>query len=73
MGFFFSLIFFIFIAGVVVVLFLLGLLRSLLGFRKDIRKNSKKKAVEYGSPRKTKSKKKIFDKDEGEYVDYEEV
>ena len=79
MGFLFSLIFFVFIIGVVAVLFVLGILRSIFGFRR--RKNPFANGQNFSgeqddshNPFKTDTdKKKIIDKDEGEYVDYEEM
>ena len=79
MGFLFSLIFFVFIIGIVILLFVLGFLRSIFRFgrRKDPFSNSQNFNGEQDNrynPFKTRERsKKIIDKNEGEYVDYEEM
>ncbi|MDD2285958.1 MAG: DUF4834 family protein [Paludibacter sp.] len=79
MGFLFSLIFFLFIIGVVILLLVVEFLRSIFGFRR--RKNpfsdgqnfNGEQDERYNPFKTTKKSKKIIDKDEGEYVDYEEI
>lgn len=79
MGFLFSLIFFVFIIGIVILLFVLGFLRSIFGFRRrkdpfsngqNANGNQNERYNPFNSAEKSK---KIIDKDEGEYVDYEEM
>lgn len=73
------LIFFVFITGVVILLSVLGFLRSIFGFRrrKDPFSNGQNangdQNERYNPFNSTKKSKKIIDKDEGEYVDYEEM
>lgn len=79
MGFLFSLIFFVFIIAIVVLLFVMGFLRSIFGFRRrkdpfSDGQNFNDEQKERYNPFKTTTKsKKIIEKDEGEYVDFEEV
>jgi len=79
MGLLFSLIFFVFIVGVVILLFILGFLRSIFGFRRrkdpfaDGQSFNEEQRERYNPFKSSKDKKKIIDKDEGEYVDYEEM
>ncbi|MEA4984389.1 hypothetical protein SDC9_61849 [bioreactor metagenome] len=79
MGFLFSLIFFVFIIGVVILLSVLGFVRSIFGFRRrkdpfpDGRNFNGETNERYNPFKTSKKSKKIIDKDEGEYVDYEEM
>ncbi len=79
MGFLLSLIFFVFIIAVVVLLFALRFLRSIFGFggRKNPfadGRNLSGEEKERNNPfNNTKKQKKMIDKHEGEYVDYEEM
>lgn len=79
MGFLFSLIFFVFIVGVVILLFILGFLRSIFSFRRrkepfaDGQNFNDQQKDRYNPFKSSKDKKKIIEKDEGEYVDYEEM
>ena len=70
MSFIFAILFFVLFIGLFVILSVLGFIRSLFSFGKSNRptKDSPSQGFE---PTGTKSK--IFDKNEGEYVDYEEV
>jgi len=69
MSFIFAIFVFILFIGLFIILAVLGFLRSLFGFGK--RKNPLQD--QHSEPFEKPSSKKIFDKKEGEYVDYEEV
>ncbi|MEA4936836.1 hypothetical protein SDC9_156665 [bioreactor metagenome] len=77
MNFLFFLFFLVIGIGVVVLLLILGFLRTIFGFgrRKNTfpgqeSDNNKRNGNPFSS---SKQKAKIFDKQEGEYVDYEEL
>jgi len=72
LGFIFFIFIFILVIGLIIISTVLGFIRSIFGFGKrngaqtqDFQSNT------YEQPAASKSK--IFDKNEGEYVDYEEV
>lgn len=77
MNFIFFLFFLIIGIGVVILLFIMGFLRTIFGFG---RKKSAFPGQEDNSDKKqrnpfssSKRRSKVFDKQEGEYVDYEEL
>lgn len=69
MSFIFAIFVFILFIGLFIVLAVLGFLRSLFSFGK--RKNPLQD--QHSEQFEKSSSKKIFDKKEGEYVDYEEI
>ncbi|MFZ4724637.1 MAG: DUF4834 family protein [Paludibacter sp.] len=70
MSFLFSFIVIILFIGLFIIIAVLGFLRSLFGFGK--RKNPMQNEPSQGFEQPT-TKHKIFDKKDGEYVDFEEV
>jgi len=70
MSFIFSFLMIILFVGLFIIIAVLGFLRSLFSFGK--RKNPNMDSQSDGFEQPT-TKSKIFDKKEGEYVDYEEV
>lgn len=77
MSFLFFILFLIIGIAVVILLMVLGFLRTIFGFGR--RKNSfpgqeeNKENTSENNFRSSKQNSKIFDKQEGEYVDYEEL
>ena len=71
MGFLFSIIFFFFLTVLLVVVFALGLLRSIFGFRRNNRQQQEYNETRFDNN--NRDAQKIFDKTEGEYVDFEEI
>jgi hypothetical protein len=70
LSFLFLLIIFILVISFIVISTVLGLLRSVFSFGK---RNNLSSDFTSQDDRPTAVKSKIFDKDEGEYVDYEEI
>jgi hypothetical protein len=70
LGFLFFIIIFVLIIGLLIISTLFGFIRSLFGFGKRGAQNQNSQTPSHEQPN---SKSKIFDKNEGEYVDYEEV
>lgn len=70
MSFIFAILFFVLFLGLFLILSVFGFLRSLFSF-------GKRNRTEQGSPsqgfEQPVNKTKIFDKKEGEYVDFEEI
>lgn len=75
MSFFLFIIFLVLIFGIVIIFSVLGFVRSifstLFGFGR--RKSNYQTEPNHSGYSQTKQKSKIFEKNEGEYVDYEEV
>lgn len=72
MGILFSLFFIVIFVVLLVILFVLGFIRSIFSFGRNknpFGKQSDQKS--YTQPNKQRSK--IFDKNEGEYADFEEI
>ena len=70
MSFIFFFIIFILFIGLFVILSILGFIRSIFGFGKHSNPTQQQHSDTFEQPN---SKSKIFDKKEGEYVDYEEI
>jgi hypothetical protein len=70
MSFIFAILFFILFIGLFVILSVLGFIRSLFSFGKRNRPSQDSYSQGFEQP---VTKSKIFDKNEGEYVDYEDV
>ena len=70
LGFIFFILFFILVVGLFIISSVFGFIRSILGFGK--RANQPQNFQSEGFEQPT-SKSKIFDSNEGEYVDYEEI
>ncbi len=71
MGFILGFLLIILVIGLLFVAIVLGFLRSI--FRFGGRKRQQTNADNFESPTKNNNSKKIFEKNEGEYVDYEEI
>lgn len=63
-----GIIFIVFFIGIFIIIAIAGFIKSLFGFGKSKSNNEKEKI--FSTP---DSKSKVFTKDEGEYVDYEEI
>jgi hypothetical protein len=70
MSFIFAILFFILFIGLFIILSVLGFIRSLFTFGKRNRPTQDSQSQGFEQP---SAKSKIFDKNEGEYVDYEDV
>jgi hypothetical protein len=70
LSFIFFIIIFVFVLGLVIILSVLGFIRSLFSFGKRNKSVQNEQYNDFVQPEK---KQKIFDKKEGEYVDFEEV
>lgn len=70
MSFIFTILIFVLFLGLFIILAVLGFLRSLFSFGKRKKTTQDSQSQDF---QQTTSKPKIFDKKEGEYVDYEEV
>lgn len=70
MSFIFAILIFILLIGLFIILSIVGFIRSIFGFGKRFNSQQDKPSQPYDE---SNSKSKIFDKKEGEYVDYEEV
>lgn len=71
MGILFSLFFVLIFIVLIVLLFVLGFVRSIFNFGR--RKNNNQTEAPRQSPFQQKQRNKVFDKNEGEYADYEEI
>jgi hypothetical protein len=69
---FFLLILIVLFFGLFAIMAVFGIIRSFFGFGKRKDQTYKEQQQNYGSNSSDK-KPKIFDKSEGEYVDYEEI
>lgn len=70
MSFIFAILFFVLFLGLFLILSVLGFLRSLFSFGKRNRTDQSSHTQDFEQP---VNKTKIFDKKEGEYVDFEEI
>ena len=70
MSFIFGILFFILFLGLFLILSVFGFIRSLFS---SGRQNQQKQDSESQNVEQPNGKSKIFDKNEGEYVDYEEM
>lgn len=71
MSFIFAFIIFILLIGLFIIFSIFGFIRSIFSFGK--RSNSQQQGQRSDSFERSTSKSKIFSKQEGEYVDYEEI
>jgi len=69
----FSLLILIVFIGVLSLLFVLGFIRSFFNFGRKSKKGNQTKEDNTIFTHSPKKKKKIFDKTDGEYVDFEEI
>ena len=70
LGFFAFIIIFILIVGLVIISTIFGFIRSIFSFGKHNKTNQNNQSQDIEQP---PAKSKIFDKKEGEYVDFEEI
>jgi hypothetical protein len=70
LGFLFFIVIFILVVGLIIISTVLGFIRSIFSFGKRKSQTQSSDSQPFEQPT---SKSKIFDKNEGEYVDYEEV
>ena len=70
MSFIFAILLFVLFLGLFLVLSVLGFIRSLFSFGKRNSPTQNKQSEDLEQPN---DKTKIFDKNEGEYVDFEEI
>ena len=70
LGFLFFILIFILFIGLMIISSIFGFIRSIFSFGK---RNTQAQSSPSKDFQKPASKSKIFDKSEGEYVDYEEV
>lgn len=70
LSFLFIIVIFILVIGFIVISTVIGLIRSVFNFGKRNKHAPNSASQDYQQPT---AKSKIFDKDEGEYVDYEEI
>jgi len=70
MSFIFAIILFVLFLGLFLILSVLGFIRSLFSFGKRNRPTQNTPSQDFEQPN---DKTKIFDKNEGEYVDFEEI
>ena len=76
MSFLFFLLFLVLIFGVFILLIVVGFIRNIFSFGRKMNpfSNQQQEQQNSGSPfNQSESKKKIIEKSEGEYVDYEEM
>ncbi|MDR3652537.1 MAG: DUF4834 family protein [Paludibacter sp.] len=71
LSFLLFIVIFVLVIGVVIISTVLGFIRSIFSFGK--RNNQEQSDTQYQNFEQQTSKSKIFEKNEGEYVDYEEV
>ena len=71
MGFLVSILFIVLFFVLLIILFVLGFIRSIFGFGR--RKNNTQTEAPRQSPFQQKERNKVFDKNEGEYADFEEI
>jgi len=70
MSFIFAILIFILFVGLFIIMSILGFIRSLFSFGKKNRTSGNTQPQDMDQPN---DKTKIFDKSEGEYVDFEEI
>jgi len=70
LGFLFFILIFILFIGLMIISSIFGFIRSIFNFGKRNTKTPDSQSQDFQQPT---TKSKIFDKNEGEYVDYEEM
>jgi len=70
LGFLFFIVIFILAIGLIIISTVIGFLRSIFSFGKRNNQTQSDQSQTFGQQT---SKSKIFDRNEGEYVDYEEI
>jgi uncharacterized protein HemY len=70
LSFLFFIVIFILVIGLIIISTIFGFIRSIFSFGKRNNQTQSAQSQTYGQPT---SKSKIFDSNEGEYVDYEEI
>ncbi|ADQ79808.1 hypothetical protein Palpr_1667 [Paludibacter propionicigenes WB4] len=70
LGFLLFIIVFVLVIGLILITTVLGFIRSIFSFGRRADKTQNSASETYQQP---SAKSKIFDKNEGEYVDYEEI
>ena len=70
LGFLLFIVVFILVIGLIIISTVLGFIRSIFSFGRRSNQSQNSESESYEQP---SAKSKIFDKNEGEYVDYEEV
>jgi flagellar basal body-associated protein FliL len=70
LGFLFFIVIFILVVVLIIISTVLGFIRSIFSFGK---RNKQTQDFQSNTEEQPTSRSKIFDKNEGEYVDYEEV
>jgi hypothetical protein len=70
LGFIFFILFFILVIGLFIISSVFGFIRSIFGFGKRATQPQNFQSGNFEQPT---SKSKVFDNNEGEYVDYEEI
>ena len=70
LGFLLFIVVFILVIGLIIISTVLGFIRSIFSFGRRNNQSQKPESESYEQP---SAKSKIFDKNEGEYVDYEDV
>lgn len=70
LNFLFFIIIFVLVIGLIIISAVFGFIRSIFRFGKNANQTQN---TESQTPEEPTSKSKIFDKSEGEYVDYEDI
>ena len=70
LNFLFFIIIFVLVIGLIIISAVFGFIRSIFRFGKNANQTQN---TESQTPEEPASKSKIFDKNEGEYVDYEDI
>lgn len=70
LSFLFFIVIFVLVIGLVIISTIFGFLRSIFSFGK---RNTQAQSAQSQTYEQPTSKSKIFDRNEGEYVDYEEI
>jgi flagellar basal body-associated protein FliL len=73
MGILISLFFIVIFVVLLIVLFVLGFIRSIFSFGRRTNSNNQQASQQPNPQPTNKSRAKIFDKNEGEYADFEEI
>jgi mannose/fructose/N-acetylgalactosamine-specific phosphotransferase system component IIC len=70
LGFILFILMFFLVIGLIIISTVFGFIRSIFSFGKRTKQTQDSQSESYGQ---TTSKSKVFDNNEGEYVDYEEI